>query len=576
MIYLRSPDRVRARAGRQDRRRKCIGNCREHFVRPKARRASPRIARAESLRSIRTKPDLQVELVAAEPLVASPVAIDLGRRRQLWVCEMFDYPTGADRTGARRARQGSRTIRDGDGNFDKATMFLDNLPFPTGVTAWGRGVLICAAPDILYAEDTDGDGKADKVEKLFSGFGTENYQARVNSLHYGLDDWVYGCVRSASAARSRMPPGQATGSLRQPRLPHQARHGRLEPATGLTQQGRVRDDWGNWFGCDNSRHCPHYPLDEHYLRRNPHVPHRRSVIVAAGRFRHRPLFPISRRCSGSTIPDPPNTVTAALRPRHLPRHLLGEEYYGQRLHLRAGHNLVHRLILERRRRADVQASSPRTTSDESEFFASTDNWFRPVQVRTGPDGALYIVDMYRYLIEHPRWIPPQRLAELDVRAGAGMGRIYRLKPKDKPLREVRDLSKLATAELAAALDSPNGTDRDRVHVELLVRHDTSANPVLEKLANDAKLPQVRVAGLSALDGLDGLNPQRLASAVRDLDAHVRAHAIKLCEPLLQANPASLADALLALRMTPLPSCDTNWRSPWASGTIRGRVRCWRD
>src|SRR5207248_8520046 len=112
-----------------------------------------------------------------------------GRR---WVAEVREYPSG--RAGDSEPGGRIRVLRDtdGTGRYDKATVFLENIPFPTGVTAWRKGVLICAAPDILYAEDTDGDGRADVVKKLFSGFGTDNYQARVNSLCYGLDGWVYG------------------------------------------------------------------------------------------------------------------------------------------------------------------------------------------------------------------------------------------------------------------------------------------------------------------------------------------------------------------------------------------------
>ena len=147
----------------------------------------------QSLAAIRTKPDLTVELVAAEPLVDVPVAIDFGPDGKLWVCEMVDYPQGK----AGKFEPGGRVSvprrrPTATAGSTRRPSFLDNLPFPTGVTVWRKGVLICAAPDILYAEDTDGDGKADVVEKLFSGFGTENYQARVNSLQYGLDGWVYG------------------------------------------------------------------------------------------------------------------------------------------------------------------------------------------------------------------------------------------------------------------------------------------------------------------------------------------------------------------------------------------------
>ncbi|HKB04461.1 MAG TPA: neutral/alkaline non-lysosomal ceramidase N-terminal domain-containing protein, partial [Gemmataceae bacterium] len=191
----------------------------------------------QSLATIKTKPDLAVELVAAEPLLDSPVAIDFGPDGKLWVCEMIDYPAGK----AGKFEPGGR-IRvlestKGDGKFDKATTFLDNIPFPTGVTVWRRGVLVCAAPDILYAEDTNGDGKADVVKKLYSGFGTTNYQARVNSLQYGLDGWVYGsCGFYGGDIKSFNGKTYALGN-RDFRIKPDT--GELEPVTGVTQQGRV-------------------------------------------------------------------------------------------------------------------------------------------------------------------------------------------------------------------------------------------------------------------------------------------------------------------------------------------------
>src|SRR5437764_3996510 len=125
---------------------------------------------------------------------------------------------------------------DGDGKYDQATVFLEGLPFPTGVTAWGKGVLVCAAPDIIYAEDTNGDGKADVVKKLFSGFATENYQARVNSLSLGLDNWMYGANGLIGGRIHGVAGGKEIDiSGRDFRLrPDQ---GEFEPASGLTQQG---------------------------------------------------------------------------------------------------------------------------------------------------------------------------------------------------------------------------------------------------------------------------------------------------------------------------------------------------
>src|SRR5262249_55328628 len=155
-------------------------------------------------------------------------------------------------------------------------------PFATGVTAWRKGALISTAPDILYAECTKGDGYADRVEKLFTGFATGNYQARVNSLTLGLDNWIYGANGLLGGivkgeAQGMGETGQSTNSeiqevdIRGRDFRVNPDTGAFEPASGLTQQGRTRDDWGDWFGCDNSTAAWHYPIHDHYLRRNPYV-----------------------------------------------------------------------------------------------------------------------------------------------------------------------------------------------------------------------------------------------------------------------------------------------------------------
>jgi putative membrane-bound dehydrogenase-like protein len=299
---------------------------------------------AESLRSIRTRPGLRVELVAAEPLVVDPVAIDFGADGSLWVCEMRDYPTGIDRHWKPGGVIKRLRDTDGDGRYDSASVLLDGVPFPTGVMAWRKGVLICAAPNILYAEDTDGDGKADVRRILFEDFGAENFQGRLNGLTYNLDNWVYG----ANGLLGGVIKGVISGRVidiggRDFRFKPDS--GVMEPAAGLTQQGRVHDDWGNQFGNNNSNCLFHFPMPDSAARRNPFAAAPgASVYVPRGADSHQ-LFPISRTLNRFNEPWSANRTTSACGPCIYRDTALGEGYAGNAFTCEAVHNLVHREIL---------------------------------------------------------------------------------------------------------------------------------------------------------------------------------------------------------------------------------------
>jgi putative membrane-bound dehydrogenase-like protein len=487
----------------------------------------------QSLAAIRTRKDLTVELVAAEPLVIDPVAIDWGPDGRLWVVEMIDYPSGIHGDFKSGGRIKVLEDTDGDGRYDKATVFLDNIPFPTGITVWRKGVLICAAPDILYAEDTDGDGKADVVRKLYSGFGSDNYQGRVNGLEYGLDGWVYGSC-GLFGGKIRGFAGGDPVNLGDRDFRIRPDTGALEPASGRTQQGRVRDDWGNWFGCDNSTLCRHYPLADHYLRRNPHVAPPDTAVLVPDYPNPNRLFPARPELQLFKLSGPPGLTTAACGLDVYRDDLLGREYTGNAFTCEPVNLVIHRLLLSAR--GSTFAGRRAADEEQSEFLASTDNWSRPVQVRTGPDGCLWVVDMYRYVIEHPRWIPPEDLAKLDVRAGDTLGRIYRIRPKDRAPRPVPRLDKLDTAGLVAALDSPNGWQRDVASQMLLWRGDRTAGPPLQELAATSRRPEARLHALCVLDGLGELKPDAVLRGLSDQHPGVRRHAVRLAERFLAGAP----------------------------------------
>jgi putative membrane-bound dehydrogenase-like protein len=496
----------------------------------------------QSLAAIRTRPGLRVDLVAAEPLVADPVALAFGADGKLWVAEMADYPLGKSGKYDPAGRVVALEDTDGDGRFDKRSVLVDKLPFPTGVLPWRKGVLVCAAPDILYAEDTDGDGKADVVKKLYSGFGTDNYQARVNSLQYGLDGWVYGSCGLFGGAITCHRSGK-TVQLGDRDFRIKPDTGELEPATGRTQQGRVRDDFGNWFGCDNSTLIRHYALEDHYLRRNPHVAATSAAVLVPAGPNPKRLYSLKTDAQRFKLSGPPNTVTAACGLGIYRDDLLGPAFANNSFTCEPVNLLVHRLVLKPKGETFTGTRAP--DEQESEFLASTDNWSRPVQALTGPDGGLWVADMYRYLIEHPRWVPATDLAKIDVRAGAGLGRIFRVRPGGKPLRPWPRLDKLDTAGLVAALDSPNGWQRDAAMQLLTWKNDGRAREPLEKLVRTSPRPLTRLYALCTLDRLGRLWQDVLIVALKDTDSAVRRHAVRLAEPHLAQQP-KLAEAVLRL------------------------------
>jgi putative membrane-bound dehydrogenase-like protein len=497
---------------------------------------------ADALRSMVVRPGFEVELVAAEPLTMDPTAFAWGADGKLWIVEMADYPLGIDGKGKFGGRVRYLEDTDGDGRYDRSTLFLDGLGYPTGVMPWRKGVLVTCAPEILYAEDTDGDGQADVRKTLFTGFGEGNQQHRVNGLRYGLDNWVY-CANGDSGGTiiSKQTGDKVDVSGRDLRL--KPDEGLIEAVAGQSQFLRDRDDWGNWFGNNNSNPMFHLVLEDRYLRRNPHLSPpdvKVQVSVAPGAS---PVYPASATVQRFNDLSRANRFTSACSAMIYRDDLFGPEFVGNSFVCEPVHNLVHREVVT----ATGVTFTSRRADDEkqSEFFASRDNWSRPAMVRSGPDGALWVADMYRHVIEHPEWIPKQWQQRLDLRAGQDKGRVYRIFPTAMKPRPIPRLDKLDTTGLVAALDSPSGWQRDMVQQLLIERRDPTAIPLLEQAAADVKKrPLCRLHALCTLDGLlPALRPETLLTALADPAAGVRRHAVRLSEPLL-AKSTVVGEALV--------------------------------
>jgi putative membrane-bound dehydrogenase-like protein len=494
----------------------------------------------QSLRSLRISPGFRVELAAAEPLLQSPSAIAFGPDQRVWISEMSDYPQGdPERPGLPGGRIRCLMDSNGDGRLDQSAVFLESIPFPTGVTVWRDGLLICAAPDILFARDSDGDLRADHVEKLFTGFATHNFQARVNSLEYGLDGWVYGSCGIFGGEILSVKTGKVT-ALGQRDFRCHPDTGAFEAVSGNTQQGRVRNDEGDWFGCNNSVPLMHYPLEEQNLRRNPFTAVPQTSVSLAAVPNPGRLYPISSQVLFA-LSGPPNSFTAACGPGLWRDDIAGMDFRGNAFTCEPVNNLVHRQQLIP---SGSTFTSRRASGEESqEFLASTDPWFRPVQARTGLDGALWVVDMYRYVIEHPIWIPPAVLKDLDTRAGHDRGRLYRVLPNAHSGRTPPNLAMLSGPDLADAINSPNGTQRDLVQQLILWNTDLAARPRLLELISIAERPEVRLQAAATADLLEPLPEELLLRLLQDPGASVRRHAVRLAQPRLKQSPV-LADEVV--------------------------------
>ncbi|HEX4132781.1 MAG TPA: PVC-type heme-binding CxxCH protein [Pirellulales bacterium] len=489
----------------------------------------------EGLKSMIARPGFTVELVAAEPLVMDPVAFAWGADGKLWVVEMADYPLGLDGKGQPGGRVRWLDDTDGDGRYDRSTVFLDGLNFPNGVMPWRNGVLVTCAPEILYAEDTDGDGRADVRKTLYLGFAEGNQQHRMNGLRWGLDNWIH-CASGGSSGgeiESKLTGKEVSVSGRDFRIrPDQ---GLIDPQTGQTQFIRERDDWGNWFGTKNSQPLSHYVLADEYLRRNPHLPPPHTTAEVPSVPGAAPIYPRSPAVARFNDLNKVNRFTSACGETFYRDELFGPGFAGNSFVCEPVHNLVHREMLSP---AGATFTSHRAADEKrSEFLASTDPWSRPVMVRTGPDGALWVADMYRLVIEHPQWIPHQWQEKLDVRSGHDRGRIYRVFPSDKRPRAIPRLDQLDTPALVAALDTPNGTTRDMVHRRIVERGDRAAVETLRQFVRSAKRAQTRLTALAALGGLGAIDADVLAAPLGDEHSGVRRLAVGLAEPILGSTPA---------------------------------------
>jgi len=517
----------------------------------------------EALKAFKVHAGFALEPVATEPLVTDPVSVCYDEDGRLYVVEMrgYPYPENSPTGYVRRLED-----VDGDGRFDRSTIFVEGLSWPTGVVPYDGGVFISVVPDIIYAKDTDGDGKADVKKVMFTGFEFQNVQGLVNGLLWGPDGWIYGVASSnGGVIKNLAKPDAKPVSVRGRDFRFKPDGSAFEAISGGGQFGHSFDDWGHRFTCGNSNHIRQIVLPSHYLERNPALAGIPVIddIAAEGpastvyRISATEPWRVVRTRQRAADPEyrkklPPSELVASgfftsatgvtiYRGDAFPPEYRGNAFIGD-----VGGNLVHRKTL-----AKHGAEFLATRADQNvEFLASPDNWFRPVNFANTPDGTLLILDMYRETIEHPFSIPEPIKKHLDLTSGKDLGRLYNLVPESGYRRRRPDLGGATTARLVSVLADPSAWWRETAQRLLIERNDRGAAvPLLKQLAKDRPNALGRVHALWVLQVFGALGNEELVAALKDADPNVREQAAKLSEGHLQAG-SDVSKGLLALADDP--------------------------
>jgi mono/diheme cytochrome c family protein/glucose/arabinose dehydrogenase len=493
----------------------------------------------DALKTFTLPPGFKIEAVASEPMVEEPIAISFDAKGRAYVVEMRGYMLDleANHEDDPIGRIKLLEDTDGDGRFDKASVFLDKLVAPRAVMAYRNGAIVGEPPELAYWEDTDGDGTADKKTVIATNYGIRGGQPEhmANTPIYGIDNWIYSAGHEFKYREVR---GQW----------------QTLPTSKRGQYGLGQDDVGRMYFTTNSDLGRADPLHADYFVRNPQYRARdgqnAQIVSSQAVFPSHMTPGVNRGYEpGQLRPDGTlATATAAGGATIYRGGLLPDDFVGNLIVPEPSGNLVKRLVVT----SEGGKLAATDAYENKDFLTSTDERFRPVQVCTGPDGALYVVDMYKGILQHYYFITHYLITNIKARgleSPIHWGRIYRIVPDDAA-NVSPSKAKLPddNAGLIAALASPNGEIRVTAQRILVERNDKNTAPLLKKLAADSSAkPLTRLHALWTLEGMRRLDDATARKALGDADARVRAGAIRMAEPLLAPTTrAQIQPALLKL------------------------------
>jgi mono/diheme cytochrome c family protein/glucose/arabinose dehydrogenase len=501
---------------------------------------SPAQSPYQELKSFQLAPGYKIELAASDPLIGDPVAGVFGPDGRLWIVEMQGYMP--DLEGSTEDQPHGRVVvltdTNNDGVFDKAEVFLDQIVMPRALALHRDGVLVGAPPHLWFYRDTNGDGKADEKIELANDFGVRvdptrpqlaNPERAPNALLWGHDNWLQV---GAYTARFKFKDGRWIRGL----------------SNFRGQWGQGQDDYGRIFHNSNSDQLRADIIPSSYLARNPNLGRTTGLNwkVATEQL----VWPIrvnpgiNRGYRPEMLRDNKlKEFTAACAPFIYRADLLPADAYGNAFICEPAGNLIKRNVIT----AEKGALSAKPYYDQKEFLASTDERFRPVNLITGPDGALYVIDFYRGIIQH-RISLTTYLRDQIVKRGLdkplALGRVWRIAPEGVAPVAGKKLSEMTPAEWIAELSSGNAWRRETAQRLLVERNDANLAPALVDVATNGAAPMGRVHALWTLEGMGALRWEAVAACIRHADPRVRAAGVRNAESFLSAPKSEDAVALL--------------------------------
>ena len=501
---------------------------------------APTLTPQQERATIVVPPGFQVQLVASEPLVIDPIAIDFDPDGRMWVLEMPGFMPDTSGKDSREPINDVVVLEDlnGDGVMDKRTVFADKLVLPRAIKVLGGGkVLVGEPPNLWLMTDTTGDLKADTKDLVSNTYGRAegNIEHNANSLLWGLDNTIY--------------TSEHDWHLRW-------RNGAFEtvPTLSRGQWGATQDDAGRVYRNFNDAPLFVDYLAPSYYMRNPNLVRTRglydpliareaSVIwpVRATRGLNRGYRDQFFRADDSSVTIQGAGTPVIFRGDRLPRNLQGQAFITD-----SPTNLVHgyKLVDD-----GIGRMSARDLYEKGEIFASWDERCRPVSLASAPDGTLYVVDMYRGVVQDGAfWTDYLRdyIKARDLELPVKLGRIWRIVYTSTRPGPAPRLGSAGSATLVQTLSHPNGWWRDTAQQLLVQKGDKTVVPQLRELAGQAPDWRTRLHALWTLDGLDAIEPAQIARALADKSADVRASAVRLSERWLADPGHPLAAAALKL------------------------------